>query len=154
MVWQGPRLGFVAETGRFVAMETPRARFSCLLVFVPCFLLFVFLFFSFFFSLHPGMFILLRVPSSVQQPSATLSKYVFNSTRSSCLCHLYPTPSRRSFAFYSFGIFFVALISRVAFFCCALVPGTLALDLPTLLLQRLVFLCLTVRDHTICISLG
>ena len=23
MVWQGPRLGFVAETGSFVAMETP-----------------------------------------------------------------------------------------------------------------------------------
>ena len=30
--------------------------------------------------------------------------------------------------------FFVALISRVAFFCCALVPGTLALDLLTLVL--------------------
>ena len=58
MVWQGPRLGFVAETGRFVAMETPWVRFSCLLAFVPCFLLFVFLFFLFlFFSLHPGMFI-------------------------------------------------------------------------------------------------
>ena len=26
----------------------------------------------------------------------------------------------------------VALISRVTFFCCALVPGMLALDLPTL----------------------
>ena len=51
--------------------------------------------------------------------------------------------------------FFVALISRVAFvFCCALVPGTLALDLPTSILQRLVFLCLTVRGHIICISLG
>ena len=32
--------------------------------------------------------------------------------------------------------FFVALISRVTFFCCALVPGTLALDLPTLILSR------------------
>ena len=30
--------------------------------------------------------------------------------------------------------FFGALISRMAFFCCALVPGTLALDLPTLIL--------------------
>ena len=28
--------------------------------------------------------------------------------------------------------FIVALISRVAFFCCALLPGTLALDLPYL----------------------
>ena len=31
MVWQGPRLGFVAETGRFIAMETAWVRFSCLL---------------------------------------------------------------------------------------------------------------------------
>ena len=30
--------------------------------------------------------------------------------------------------------FFVALISRVAFFCCALVSGSLALDLHTLFL--------------------
>ena len=30
------------------------------------------------------------------------------------------------------------------FFGCAHVPGTLALDLPTLILERLVFLCLTV----------
>ena len=39
------------------------------------------------------------------------------------------------FFFNSFGIyFFVVLISRVAFFCCALAPGTLALELPTLIL--------------------
>ena len=39
-------------------------------------------------------------------------------------------------------------------FCCALVPGTLALDLPrTLILsQVLFFLCLTVCDHIICTS--
>ena len=55
---------------------------------------------------------LLRVPSSVQQPSATHSKYVFNSTFCFCLCHLYTTPSRN----YFFSIFFVALISRLAFF--------------------------------------
>ena len=58
MVWQGPRLGFVAETGRFVAVETLWVRFSCLLAFVPCFLLLVFRFSLLcFFSLHPGMFI-------------------------------------------------------------------------------------------------
>ena len=95
---------------------------------------FSFIFFLIFLFLHPGMFIFFRVRSSVQRPSATLSKYVFYSTCSFCLlCHLYPTPSRNSFVFGSFSIFFVALISRVAFFfCCALVPGTLALDLPTL----------------------
>ena len=44
-------------------------------------------------------------------------------------------------------IYFVALISRVAFFCCALVPGTLALDLPTFNLDRLVLICLTVTTE-------
>ena len=56
--------------------------------------------------------------------------HVFYSTCSKtfCLCHLYPTPSRNYFSV----LFSVALISRVAFFCCAFVPGTLALDLPIL----------------------
>ena len=88
MVWQGPRLGFVAETGRFVAMETPWVRFSCLLAFVPCFLLFVFRFsFLSFLNFFPSSryVYVLRVPSSVQQPSATLSKCVFYSTCSFCL---------------------------------------------------------------------
>ena len=67
---------------------------------------------SFFFSLFSYFFpasryvYLLRVPSSVQQPSATLSMYVSYSTCGFCLCHLYPTPSRNSFVFYSFSIFF------------------------------------------------
>ena len=78
---------------------------------------------------------ILRVPSFVQQ-SATLSKYVFYSTCSFCLCHLYTTaPSRNYFVFFRLLFFFVALICRVAFFCCcALVPGTRALDLPTLII--------------------
>ena len=46
--------------------------------------------------------------------------------------------------FYLFNI----IISRVAFFCCALVPGTLAVDLPTLILSRLLFfLCVTVTTE-------
>ena len=118
------------------------------LAFVPCFLLFVFRFlfvFLFFFPASRYVY-LLRVPSSAQQPSATfitshhkdesfgratLSKYVSYSTWFFCLCHLFPTPSRISFVFLiRLVFFFIALISRVAFFfCCALVPGTLALDL-------------------------
>ena len=43
---------------------------------VPCFILFVFLFYAFFFFPAPRYVYLLRVSSSVQQPSATLSKYV------------------------------------------------------------------------------
>ena len=47
---------------------------------------------------------------------------------------------------YKFLLFFVPCTSRTRY--------TLVLDLPTLILQRLVFLCLTVCDHRICISLG
>ena len=67
--------------------------------------------FSFFFSYFcyffpPSRYVyLLGVPSSVQ-PSATLSKNVFCSTCSFCLCHLYHTPSRNSCVFYSFRFFF------------------------------------------------
>ena len=66
------------------------------LAIVPCFLLFFFLFFLF--SPAPR-YVYLRVPSFAQQPSATLSKYVFYSTCFFCLCHLYPTSSRNSSVF-------------------------------------------------------
>ena len=118
-VWQSPCLGFVAETGRFVAMETPWIRFSFLLAFVPCFLLFVFhfSFLSYRIIFPASRYVyLLRVPSSVQQSSATLSRYVFYSTCAFCLCHLYLTPSGNSFIFYSFSIIFHRSISRVTFF--------------------------------------
>ena len=99
-----PRLGFVAETGRFVAMETPWVRFSCLILCLASyfsFFVFVFFLFSLFLFFFPASrhVYLLRVPLSVQQPSATLSKYVFYGTCSFCLSHLYPTPSRNSFVF-------------------------------------------------------
>ena len=90
-----------------------------LLAFVPCFLLFVFrlsvLSFLTFFPASRYVY-LLRVPSSVQQPSATLSKYEFYSTRSFCLYCVICTISRIGifWFFYSSSIyFFVALISRV-----------------------------------------
>ena len=51
------------------------------LAFVPCFLLFLFL------LPYPGMFYL-RVPSSVQQSSATLSKYVAHVLSSRVICIL------------------------------------------------------------------
>ena len=73
---------------------------ACFCALLPTFRFsFFFSFFSYFSSLHPGMFIFFCVPSSVQQPFATLSTYVFYSTCSFCLCQLYPTPSRNSFAF-------------------------------------------------------
>ena len=92
-----------------------------LLAFVPCFLLFVFRFsFIFLFFFPASRFVyLLRVPSSVQQPSATLSKYVFCST---CFfCSLVCTLSHLGILFFFFIrlLFFVvrvAVISRVTFF--------------------------------------
>ena len=69
--------------------------------------------------LHPGMFLSL-CPSSVQQPSVTLSKYAFYSTCSFCLCHLHPTPSRNSLVFIRLVfVFFVALISGGIFLLCS-----------------------------------
>ena len=85
MAWQGSRLGIIAETVPSRLYSRDR-KIRCygdalstifLLAFVPCFLLFVFLFFlALVFSPSSRYVYLLRVPSSVQQ-SATLSKYVF-----------------------------------------------------------------------------
>ena len=82
-----------------------RFCFLCFLIFFPCISV-------------PGMFYLLRVPSSVQQPSATLSAstyFVFYSTvrvLSACLCHLYPTPYlyRNSFVSFIRVVFFFSLL--------------------------------------------
>ena len=83
-----------------------------LLAFVPCFLLFVFHFsflsFLIFFPCIPECL-------SSSCPFVCAAAICF-CTCSFCLCHLHPTPSRNSFVLYSFRIFFVALISRVAFF--------------------------------------
>ena len=115
-----------------------------LLVFVSCFLLFFFLFFPYFVSLHPGMFfflVLLRLCSSHLLLSA--STYHIVRVLSACVICTLPHLGILQFLFVSY-FFFVALISRVAFFYCALVPGTLALDVPTLILQRrLFFFCLS-----------
>ena len=80
----------------------------------------------------------------MQQPSATLSKYAFIvRVLSACLVSLVPYPISEFFCFFVLvfffrGSYFSGGVWR--FFCCALVPGTLALDLPTLIFQRLVFL--------------
>ena len=72
-----------------------------LLASVPCFLLFVFLFFLFLFFPASRCVYLLRVPSSVQQPSANLKASTYFTVRvlSAWLGHLYPTPSRNPFVF-------------------------------------------------------
>ena len=141
MVWQGPGLGFVPETGRFVAMETPWVRFSCLLAFVPCFLLFVFRFSFLIFFLHTGMFIFfvsLRLCSSHLLLSAST----------------YFIPSRNSLVFFIRpAFFFVGLISRVAFLL--LCYRTRYASTWFAYLDSLAFgFSLPHCDHWICISLG
>ena len=75
--------------------------FACLLLCLASyFSFFVFLFVLFIYFFPASRYVyFLRVTSSVQQPSATLSKYVFYSRCSFCFCHLYPTPSRNTFFF-------------------------------------------------------
>ena len=133
-------------------METPWVRFSCFCALLPTFL---FSFLSLFcFSASRYVFFP-RAPSSVQQPSATLSKYVSYSTCSFCLCHLYPTPSRNSLVFVRFvlffrssyfsgGVFLLCSRTRYASTWCAYVDS----------LATFVFFSVSVCDHIICISLG
>ena len=69
-------------------------------------------------------FYLLRVSSSVQQQSDTVSKYIFYSTCSFCLLCICTLP-HLGILLFCLAFFFVALNSPVAFCCCcAFVPGT------------------------------
>ena len=159
MVWLGARLGFVAETENLLLWRRLEYDFlACLLLCLASyFSFFVVLFILFsFFPCIPVCFIFFvslcaaAICYSQQVPG---TYEVFYSTCSFCLlCHLCPTPCRNSLVFNSSSHFFSQLLFLGwRFFCCALVPGTLALDLPTLILQGLVFLCLAVCDHRICI---
>ena len=122
-----------------------------LLVLVPCFLLLVLRcpFFSFliFFPCIPvclsSLCPFVCAATICYSQQVRILQYVFFLLVSS-----YPTPSRNSFVFYSssfLGGGSQLLFLGWRFFCC---------DLLTLILQRLVFICLTVCDHIICISLG
>ena len=84
-----------------------------LLAFVPRFLLLVFLF-SYFF-LYP-VCLSSSCPFVCAVAICSSQQYVFYSTCSFCLCHLYPTLYRKSFVFIRLFVLFVALISRVTFF--------------------------------------
>ena len=127
MAWQGPRLGFLAETGRFCCYGDALSTIFLLVAFVRCFLLFVFRFsfLSFLiFFLHPGRFIFVSLRLCSSHLLRTLSRYVFYSTFYFCLWHLYPSPSRKFFclfvlyffrsSYFSGGVFFL-LCSRTRY---------------------------------------
>ena len=75
------------------------------------------------------IFVSLRLCSSHLLLSA--STYFIVRVRFAC-CVICTLPHLGILFFIRLVFCFVALISRVAFFCCAFVPGTLAFDLPTL----------------------
>ena len=95
--------------------------------------------FAFYFScpiffMHPGMcifFVSLRLCNSHLLLSA--STYFIVRFLSPCVICTPPHLGIMLFFIrFVYSYFFVALTSRVAFFCCATELGTLALDLPTL----------------------
>ena len=100
------------------------------LAFVHCFLLSSF-------SPCLSRYVYLRVPSSGHSSHLLLSASAYFVVRFLSACVICTLPHLGILLFFyscSFFVLFVALISRVAFFCCALVPDTLALDLTTLIL--------------------
>ena len=127
-----------------------------LLALVPYwyFLLFFFLLSFFLFFLHPGMFIFfvsLRLCSSHLLLSACT--YLIVPVVSACVICTLPHLGIISF-FIRLVFFFVVLISRVAFFCCALVPGTLSTWFGYLDSLATFGFSLSHCDHRICVSLG
>ena len=116
MLWRRLEYGFLARL---------------LLCLVSYFSLFFFLFFLIFF-LHPGMFIFVSLRLCSSQLLLTVSTYFIVRVLSAC-CVICTLPHVGVLLFsIRVVFFFVALAFRRAFFYCALVPGTLALDLPTL----------------------
>ena len=89
---------------------------------LPTFRFSSFLFFRFIFFPASRYVYIIRALSSVQQPSATLSKYVIYSTCSFCLCHLYPT---------HLGIllFFIRLVLFVCFRTSYVLSGVISVVL-------------------------
>ena len=110
-MWQGPRLGFVAETGRLLLWRRLEYDFvACFCALLPTFRFSFFLFFLFlFFFLHPGMFIFsmsLRLCSSHLILSAS-TYFIVGLLLFLLLVSFVPYPTSEFFCFlYSSSIFF------------------------------------------------
>ena len=103
--------------------------------------------------LHPGMFIFVSLRQCSSHLLLSASTRFIVRVLSACVICTLPHLGILWFIRRVF-VFFVALISGGVFFCCALVPGTLALDLPTLILERgLVFFYVSLSVTTEFVSL-
>ena len=118
MVWQGPRIRLVAETGTQVIITALSTIFY--FVFPACFWSC--------FSLCSLVFLPRAVLSPVSSSSscylARAAVFLLAAFRI-CLRHLYYVSFQDSFCFV-FIVIFLLLFSGTACFCYALVPGTLA----------------------------
>ena len=103
--------------------------------------------------MHPGMFIFVSLRQCSSHLLLSASTRFIVRVLSACVICTLPHLGILWFIRRVF-VFFVALISGGVFFCCALVPGTLALDLPTLILERgLVFFSVSLSVTTEFVSL-
>ena len=137
IVWQDPRLGFVADTGRFVTMDT-LVRFSRFCSMLPTSLIFSFLIpvcLSFSCSL-------VCAAAICYSQQVRILQYVFF-LLVSFVSYLISKLS----CFYLFCVFSWFYFSG-GVFCCALVLGTLALDLPTLIISLLLFFSVSLSVTT------
>ena len=114
-----------------------RLEYDFLVCLLLCLASYLSFFFSFIFFLHPGMFIFvsLRLCSSHLLLSAS-TYFIVRVPSASVVCTLPHLGilvvfySSRFFVLFSRSSYFAGGV----FFCCVLVPGRLALDLPTLIL--------------------
>ena len=120
-MWQGPRLGFVAETGEDLLLwgRLEHDFLACLrLCLASYFSIFVFLFFSCFFHLHRDeitFFVSRRLCSSHLLLSASTYFIFIVRVLSACVICTLPNLGFFFFLIRLAFFFFVALISRVAF---------------------------------------
>ena len=146
MVWQGPRLGYVAETGRFVTVDA-LSTISCFCALLPIFRIFS--------CLIP---VLVCLSSSCSFVCASVICYSqpLRIIRSTCsfLCHVVSCLISKFICFYSFVIILVVLISRWRCLLCSRTRYAGAWFVYLDCLATFGFLCLTVCDYIICISLG
>ena len=119
----------------------------CLDSYFSCFVFLFYLFFFFFPCVPVYLFSSCPFACAASHLLLSTSTYIIVRVLSSCVIFTLPTPSRNSFVFSFVQYFFFrsSYFSGDVFCCCALVPDTLliALDLPTLILERLLFLCLS-----------
>ena len=125
MVWQGPRLGSVAETGRFWCYGDALSTtflLACLCALIPTFVFRSSFLFLICFFLHPGMFIFVSLRLCSSHLLLSASTYFIVRVLSACVICTPPHLGILRFfcsfsiffrnSYFSGGVFFLLLCSR------------------------------------------